>query len=568
MNPSQSLLVQNIGAVLNSQLPARWSLVPTTNAPSIKRSLNLLAAIWRVEFIEGDITYPNVTHLFVAIDNQYPRTQPIIWLPQYVHGKSKRWPHIDIYGNLCLPKSSMADDPAQRVIQHLAWAQSLLNMDPINRRKDFAREAAAYWDQAHDNKEKIYSLLSLNAESRLIVYSVDNHQTFFAADTPEELTQYLKNLRSTEKSAQIYPGYLLWLDSPWLPDEFPVFGSDLLNLIPKNILDQILVAGRDCLIVIGAKTDNGIIFLASLLRSQKLSEAMRGFRTTSKLPTMLVHKAFTTKKILKANVSRIDGAWVHGRDHDPNYETLHHKKVVICGCGSLGASVARLLAQAGVGTIHLIDNDTVASHNASRHILGVGSSGASKVTSLRKLLLADFPHMLEVTAHHKKFETLTQQELELIQGADVIVSAGIDISGDLFLDEWRRTHSNESVHVCAWAEAFAVAGHAVALFNDDSVSAMFDENMEIIFRSCDVPESANHLVAMAGCGDVFQPHGAIELQSTVNIAARIVIDILMNKVANSTRRTWFGNRDEALQRNLIPRADFNDDSCIKDFPWH
>lgn len=567
MTQDQSLLVQNIGVALDNQLTGRWSLVPITNASHIKRSLHPLTATWRIEFIEGDVTYPNITCLCVSIDSQYPRSQPIIWLPQYKHGKSKRWPHIDIYGTLCLPKTSMADDPAQRVFQHLTWAQNLLNMNPINRRKDFTREAAAYWNQEHDSKETIYSLLSLNPVSRLIAYSMGNHQTFFAADTPEGLAQYLKNLRDTNKSAQFYQGYLLWLDSPWCPDEFPQFGKDLLNLIPKDTLDKILVIGRDCLIIIGAKSDNGVIFLAALLQSQKTSNARRGFRTTTTLPAAIIYNAFSTKKILKANVSRIDGAWIHGRDHDPYYEVLRQKRVVICGCGSLGASVARLLAQAGVGTLHLIDNDTVASHNASRHILGVGSAGASKVTSLRKLLLADFPHMSEITVHQKKFELLTEPELKLIQNADVIVSAGIDISGDFFLDEWRRSHSKGSVHVCAWAEAFAIAGHAIALFDDDTVATMFDENMEITFRLCDIPKNANHLVTMAGCGDVFQPHGAIELQATVNIAARTIVDVLTNKITNSTRRTWYGSRDEALQRNLTPRINFDSNSCMKEFPW-
>lgn len=561
------LVLQRIQSELDSQLSGRWSLVPPTTKSRDGFPLNLFAAVWRIELREGDVNYPNITFLYVAIDKHFPRTQPALWLPEYRHGKSKYWPHINELGGLCLPRSSMKDDPEKRIIQHLAWAQELLNMDPVARRKDFAIEALAYWTQSHSNPEHAHSLLSLKAESRLIAYSTDIYRKYFVADTAEELAKYFMHLRNNTKSATIYQGYLIWLDSPWSPDEFPEFGNHLLNLIPIDVQDRILVAGRDCLIVIGACSKNGVVFFSALLKSKKLADVRRGFRTGTPLPARVVRLAFHGNRVYKMDVARIDGAWVHGRDHDLNYENLRNRKVVICGCGSLGASIARLLAQAGIGTLHLIDGDKLASHNASRHLLGVGYTGAKKVEALRTLLLNDFPHMQDVTAHYKNIEKLSEEELELIQKADVIVSAGITILGDLYLDDWRRASNTNLVHVCTWAEAFAIAGHAVALFGTDTINDMFDDNMEVSFRLCDIPPTANHMVTMAGCGDTFQPHGAVELQSTVNIAARFVIDILTNKISASMRRTWFGGRDEARQRNLIPRAEFDSELCIKDFSW-
>lgn len=563
----QALDLQHIENELDSQLSGRWSLVPLTTKSRNGLPLSSFTAVWRIELIDGDMSYPGINFLYVGIDKHFPRTQPLIWLPQYVHGKSKYWPHVNDLGGLCLPRSSMKEAHEKRIIQHLAWAHELLNMDPITRRKDFAREAVAYWAQSHDNLEDVYSLLSHKTVSRLIAYSADAYRKIFVADTAEELAKYLMHLRSDTNSTTILQGYLVWLESPWCPDEFPEFSNSLLNLIPVDIQDRILVPGRDCLIVIGSNSENGVIFFSALLKSKKLSDVRRGFRPRSKLPASIIRSAFLGARIHKMDVSRVDGAWVHGRDHDQNYEKLSNKKVVICGCGSLGASVARLLAQAGIGTLHLVDGDKVASYNASRHLLGVGDTGAKKVEVLRTLLLADFPHMRDVTAHYKKIEMLNTQELELIQQADIIVSAGITVSGDLFLDEWRRANGTSLVHVCAWVEAFAIAGHAVALFGVDTIADMFDENMEISFRLCDVPADANHLVTMAGCGDTFQPHGAVELQSTVNITARLVIEILTNQVAKSVRRTWFGSLNETRQRNLIPRAAFDNEFCIRDFSW-
>jgi hypothetical protein len=561
------LILKSIQSELDSQLTGRWSSIQLTTRFRGGLPINLFSAVWRIELNEGDVSYPNISFLCVAIDKHFPRTQPVIWLPEYQHGKSKHWPHIDSSGALCLPRSSMKDDPAKRVIQHLVWAEALLNMDPVKRREDFSAEVLSYWAQSHNNKDRTFSLLSLKAENRIIFYCGGIYRKTFVADTAEELVKYVLNLQGKVDTVSVQQGYLIWLDTPWTPDEFPEFGGQLIKLVPFDVQDRILVAGKECLIIIGANTKNGIVFLSAYLKSTKLAEVRRGFRVGTPLPASIVRRAFHANKIHKMDVARVDGAWVHGRDHNFNYESLCNKRVAICGCGSLGASIARLLVQAGVGTLHLIDGDRLAAYNASRHLLGVGYAGAAKVEALRNVLLRDFPHMRDVTAHNKNIEALSKDELALIQAADVIVSAGINIQGDLYLDDWRRKGDASLVHVCTWVEAFAVAGHAAALFGSDSVNDMFDDNMDITFRLCDVPAAANHMVTMAGCGDAFQPHGAVELQSTVNIAARLIIDILSNQINASMRRTWFGSRNVALQHNLMPRASFEAELCARDFSW-
>ncbi|TAG47004.1 MAG: molybdenum cofactor biosynthesis protein MoeB, partial [Runella slithyformis] len=62
-------------------------------------------------------------------------------------------------------------------------------------------------------------------------------------------------------------------------------------------------------------------------------------------------------------------------------ERLKAAKVLVIGCGGLGSPVLLYLAAAGVGTIGLIDNDTVDMSNLQRQILyGTESVGKPKVT--------------------------------------------------------------------------------------------------------------------------------------------------------------------------------------------
>ena len=70
-------------------------------------------------------------------------------------------------------------------------------------------------------------------------------------------------------------------------------------------------------------------------------------------------------------------------------EKLHKAKVLIVGVGGLGSPIALYLAGAGVGTIGLVDDDTVSISNLQRQILyAENETGLSKVHCAAKRLQA------------------------------------------------------------------------------------------------------------------------------------------------------------------------------------
>ena len=237
------------------------------------------------------------------------------------------------------------------------------------------------------------------------------------------------------------------------------------------------------------------------------------------------------------------------------------------GCGALGASIARLLAQAGVGSFMLVDSDEIAPHNTSRHILGQRFLGQNKAKATAKMLEEDFPHILDANPIHKYFHCCSENELVKLADCDVIVSAGIDYEGDAQIDFWRHSLSRPPVHVCTWAEPFAIVGHAVALFGKDTLLDAFDDEEQVRFRLTDWPFDSDTLVVEAGCGNVFQPHGAIELQATVNLAAGLALDVLVGTTSASFRRVWQGKRAEVSKRGGTPLPSFAESNCIREYPW-
>ena len=102
-------------------------------------------------------------------------------------------------------------------------------------------------------------------------------------------------------------------------------------------------------------------------------------------------------------------------------EKLKNASVLVAGAGGLGSVISIYLAAAGVGTIGLIDNDTVELHNLNRQILyGDKDIGIKKVKAARKKLQYLNPEIII-----KEYDAaITEDTIDsLTRGYDVIVDA-------------------------------------------------------------------------------------------------------------------------------------------------
>jgi len=99
--------------------------------------------------------------------------------------------------------------------------------------------------------------------------------------------------------------------------------------------------------------------------------------------------------------------------------TLKRSRVLLVGAGGLGSPVALYLAAAGVGTLGLIDFDTVDLSNLQRQILhGSGAVGSSKIDSARDRLLDMNPN---VRIEPYRTRLTSRNALEVARGYDLIV---------------------------------------------------------------------------------------------------------------------------------------------------
>jgi molybdopterin/thiamine biosynthesis adenylyltransferase len=91
--------------------------------------------------------------------------------------------------------------------------------------------------------------------------------------------------------------------------------------------------------------------------------------------------------------------------------SLKAARVLVVGAGGLGSPVLLYLAAAGVGTIGIIDNDTVSLDNLQRQVAHTTASvGMSKVESARRAIAELNPHVV-VETYEFRLEPTNAREL-------------------------------------------------------------------------------------------------------------------------------------------------------------
>lgn len=124
-------------------------------------------------------------------------------------------------------------------------------------------------------------------------------------------------------------------------------------------------------------------------------------------------------------------AMLYGSD---GIERLHHSRVAVFGVGGVGGYVAEALARSGVGTLDLVDNDTVSLTNLNRQIIALHSTiGKSKVAVMRERI-ADINPDCRVNPYALFFNRDTQEQFDFSQYA-YVVDAIDTVSSKLLLAE-------------------------------------------------------------------------------------------------------------------------------------
>ncbi|HYD53552.1 MAG TPA: ThiF family adenylyltransferase [Gemmatimonadaceae bacterium] len=511
---------------------------------------------WRFEVAFQD----RLRRLDLLVDGSFPRTPArfaLVDRPPFL-----TWPHVEEDGLLCLlpdDGSVSAQDPVAAVRCLFGAAVQLVQECATgSNEQDLREEFLSYWNRSVDLDASLTaSLLNPVGPSREIRVWRGTHATVVAEDAGA-VEKWLQNREACERSFVTEFGALLWLPQPLLPSEYPNTAQELL-LIARRTAPALAVAmemkagsEEPLQVILGSATPRGTCFGAVLVEVPRRGNPFlgrtakplsRGFREGRVPPEILARRRFGSTKVSRSTVERADAGWVHGRDQDPRFKVLRERHVVVLGCGAVGAPVAVALAEAGVGRLTLVDPQRLTFANVGRHPLGAEDVPRYKAVALAERLRRRFPHTCGIAGYSRRWEDLSHDKPELLNSADLIVSAMGNWPAEGALNEWHLAAGRRSPIVYAWTEAHACAGHAVLVGRSGGcLRCGLSDHGVPRFEVTRWPDGKTTR-AEPGCGATFQPYGPVELGHTTSLAAELALDALIRRLDNSIHRLWAASQD-------------------------
>jgi len=503
---------------------------------------------WEIPGLCGDSDY-NLRLLLTKEFPFYPPRLAVSPAPPVL-----AWPNLEEDGLLCLlPESAHVSisDPGSVVLSLLDDAQGLVNAnlagDGLERFED---EFRSYWARWKNTTASMGLLCHPDGPSRWVSAWHGKYFTLVAEDAGA-LQSWLRNRygEDTSKKAELQSVPLVWLPRPPHPSEYPATMSALMLLlrgfaVDHAILKQLLLdeQARFKTLVLGFKSRHGAGFSGLHIyepnrKKHSGNPLTKGFR--GRPPDRVLLMRYGAGPIVGASITRYDASWIHGRDQNDGVSTLVGKSVVVIGCGSLGSTVAELIAKAGVGKISLVDHDRLESENVGRHALGVSAVGLGKVNEMAHSLAIRFPH-LTIERHPESIEHFIEDKLDQLLSADLIVSVTGSWPAESLLNA--RFCESEAFPpvLIGWLEPHAAAGHAIVFFKAQGCLRCLLDDLGNMRLPAAEWESKDTMVPVPACGGLFQPYGSVELTHVHAVVADLALDVLLGYVENSTHKVWLG----------------------------
>lgn len=542
------LTPEAIGAEIDSHLGSQATRLDARVFASYP--LRQLHAGWQILVACSGVT----RRLNILLPNEAPFRPPLVALAD--PPPKLTWPHVEDDGVLCLLPESTAVDytrPLDVLDKVLEEAVELIETcSGSNCDDEFRREFVPYWARASEKGITCVSLLQPQPPSR-IVRIWQTEQCWIVAEDEMTLLRWMSNRFGASAGATVSAeAPLVWLDRPMAPREFPSDGSHLKDLLRHADSAALPIATKfieedffSIPVILGALGDNGPCLGALALRRRPSSSTNRGVNAMTKgFRRGYVPRSVTVARALshlsttsRVQVQRADVDWVHNRGLDDRVRMLNSSKVVVLGCGSLGAAVATHLAMAGVGNFVLFDPQTLTWPNTGRHPLGAAQVDANKAAALSEELRKRFPHVTAV-AISKRWQEVSEWP-DAVNGSSLIVSASGDWGSEAALNFWARRTNQTVPIVYGWTEAHACGGQAVCI-------AASGNCLQCGFESDGKPKialtkwSGVTTKQEPGCGTAFQPYGPIEFSHVVALVSELGIQSLLDRPSVSAHCVWFG----------------------------
>lgn len=250
---------------------------------------------------------------------------------------------------------------------------------------------------------------------------------------------------------------------------------------------------------------------------------------------------------------------------------LADKTVALIGLGALGGRVAELLAQAGVGSFRLCDNDVLKTGNVVRHIGGLSDFGSRKTRVVATRLL-DINPKLAITAIKRDSAISSLPKLQAFIGpADVVVCTIADENVESAINQIAILQRCTVIYGRAMRRGTVGRVFVVRPGVDACKTCLgqyaLDERQGTTNspKWVDVTERSEDIL-LHECGRPVIPASAIDLSFVSSFVARKALDVLESKSDLENHLLWsrgpatdihpsFDKSFATIEMDFKPRAD-------------
>lgn len=217
-------------------------------------------------------------------------------------------------------------------------------------------------------------------------------------------------------------------------------------------------------------------------------------------------------------------------------DILYDVSIAILGAGSLGSEVADSLAKAGVGNLHIVDNQRFHTHNAVRHVLGIESTGMPKVDAL-----------IEKLRTHNPFINITGQSESVLRcdipGNTVSISTIADDNTEAFINEKALSEQQAVFYARALrggkaARIFRVIPGGDACFH--CLKLYRTEGNPLFIQ---IPEDSELPTLANECNNPIRPASSSDLKLISALTSRLVLDHIQQK-GREDKNHWIWLSDD------------------------
>ncbi len=209
-------------------------------------------------------------------------------------------------------------------------------------------------------------------------------------------------------------------------------------------------------------------------------------------------------------------------------EKFKNANVLVIGAGGLGCPVLQYLCAAGIGTIGIVDFDTIELHNLHRQILYTAADvGKPKVTIAAEKLAQQNPHI-----HINEYNVLLSQEnaREIIQQYDVVLDGSDNFETRYLVND-----------VCVELNKPLVYG---SIFKFEGQAAVFNYKGSKQLR--DIYSEAPHPDDVPNCSET----GVIGVVPGLigTLMCTMALEIIQERFANANTLHIFNFKDYSMQK--------------------